>query len=153
MNGHSTFDVMAEPAYGVFDCADGARLSLSIAHEDKFWMSLCDLLGIEDCRLLTRAERIAKSLNLRRRIASALLRRSRDEWGQALDRAGIPWGPVNAIDDVLSDPHLRARGLFVSVGSGRQPLRAVAHPLVFDGERPLAEGGAPLLGEANNTYL
>ncbi|MFJ9381221.1 CoA transferase [Streptomyces sp. NPDC101455] len=35
------------------------------------------------------------------------------DWIAALRDAGVPCGPVNAIDDVLADPQFRPRGIFV----------------------------------------
>jgi len=43
MNGGTPFDGIEEPAYGMFQSADGQVLTLSIAHEDHFWRKLCGI--------------------------------------------------------------------------------------------------------------
>ena len=148
MNGGAIADIGAEPAYGVFKCADGKLLTLSIAHEDWFWQPLCRLLDLADAAPLTRPERVARGDELRSRIAVAIAMRERDVWSVDLDAAGIPWGPVNALDEVAADPHFRARGLFRQVGDGDGTMRKhVAQPLVFSGDHPGPRSGVPRLGE------
>jgi CoA:oxalate CoA-transferase len=47
-------------------------------------------------------------------INEALKARSIDEWLDILDAAGVPCGPINTIDKVLNDPHVRARNMVVT---------------------------------------
>ncbi len=153
MNGAALADIDAEPAYGLFHAGDGKPLSLSIAHEDWFWRPLCDLLGMQDCADLDRAARTARKSELRERIAGALARDRRDTWATRFDTMGIPWGPVNSIDEVTADPHFNARGMFAETVSEGGRLRYVAQPLVIDGERPGARRGVPGLGSNTEEIL
>lgn len=154
MNGGAIADIGAEPAYGVFKCADGLLLTLSIAHEDWFWRPLCELLGLDDAAALDRGARVARSAELRGRIAAVLATRDRAAWAGRLDAAGIPWGPVNTLGEVAADPHFRERGLFrkVADGDGTERLH-VAQPLVFSGEHPGPRSGVPGLGEHTDAVL
>lgn len=148
MNGAPLADIGAEPAYGLFECQDGKMLSLSIAHEDWFWMPLCGLLGMQDAAPLDRAQRTARETELAKRIAGAIAQCPRDAWAAQLDAAGIPWGPVNSIQEVADDPHFVARGMFSeSSDAGGGKARYVAQPLVFDGVHPGPSRGVPGLGE------
>ena len=97
LNGHAPPDLRAEPGYGLFTCRDGRVLSLSIAHEDHFWRALCRLLGLPDVAGLRAPERVARSAELRSRIAAVLSGDARAAWGVRLDGAGIPWSPVHDI--------------------------------------------------------
>lgn len=153
MNRAALADIDAEPAYGVFHAGDGKPLSLSIAHEDWFWRPLCALLGMQDCAGLDRAGRTARKSELRERIAAALARDAREAWGAKFDAAGIPWGPVNKIEEVTADPHFNARGMFAEIAGKRGTLRYVAQPLVVDGERPGARRGVPALGQHTDEIL
>ncbi|TXL73259.1 CoA transferase [Vineibacter terrae] len=154
LNGVPIADIGAEPAYGLFRCADGKLLSLSIAHEDWFWRPFCSLIGMDDAAALTRGERVAQTQALTRRIADIMATRDRDAWGAALDAAGIPWGPVNGLAEAADDPHFRARGLFRRVdGSDGGTRWHVAQPLVFSGERPGPQRDAPRLGEHTEEIL
>jgi crotonobetainyl-CoA:carnitine CoA-transferase CaiB-like acyl-CoA transferase len=154
MNGEPLADIAAEPGYGAFRCGDGRLLTLSVAHEDWFWRPLCALLGMDDVAGLGRAGRVAEAAALRRRIAASLAREPRDAWAQRLDAAGIAWAPLHDLDEVTSDPHFVARGMFRDVQDGRGGVRRfVAQPLTFDGAHPGPTRGAPALGEGNAELL
>jgi crotonobetainyl-CoA:carnitine CoA-transferase CaiB-like acyl-CoA transferase len=154
MNGAPLADIGAEPAYGIFKCGDGKLLTLSIAHEDWFWRPLCELLSLPDAAGFNRNERVARGDALQREVAAVLATRSRAEWAAKLDAAGIPWGPVNALDEVTADPHFRARGLFREVAdSDGTHRRHVAQPLIFSGEHPGPRSGVPALGEHTEQVL
>lgn len=153
LNGITPSIISLEPAYGVFKCADGRFLTLSIAHEDVFWNSLCEVLGLQGAVGLRHQERVKKSEQLRAAIAAALSERNMQEWGEDFDQADIPWAPVNDLDEVIADPHFKARGLFQALdGSGGQPVWHVAQPLVFNGERPGPVSDVPALGEHNDSF-
>lgn len=148
MAGHSSFEFLQEPAYGVFRCSDGRKLTLSIAHEDHFWRALCGLLGIADAAGLSGPQRLAQAGALRARIAQALRAQPLEHWAAALDAASIPWSPLNDLSEVASDPHFRSRGLFATIPAADgaqephvlQPVRFSAWPTQL--VRP-----APRLGE------
>lgn len=146
LNGGRLFD-LREPGFGVFACADGRLITLSIAGEDHFWRSLATLLGLDDVAGFGRSQRKDACDALRSRIAAALQRRPRNDWAVALDDAGIPWGPVNSLAEVTADLHFRDRGLFVPVESSRGAEWHVAQPLKFLGEATGPRGPAPGLGE------
>ncbi len=57
----------------------------------------------------------------------------------ALEAAGIPAGPINALDDVFADPQVVARGMAIAPDG----LPGLAGPIVIDGERMVADAGAP----------
>lgn len=153
LNGAENADIGAEPAYALFTCGDGKRLSLSIAHEDWFWRSLCGLLGLPQHGDLVRAQRVARAVALRRDIAAALAAQPRDHWAAALDEAGIPWGPVNSLDEVIAEQQFVTRGLFVTATQDTAPgTRYVRQPLLFDGVAFPLKRGVPGLGEANAEY-
>jgi crotonobetainyl-CoA:carnitine CoA-transferase CaiB-like acyl-CoA transferase len=59
-----------------------------------------------------------------------------------LEAAGIPAGPINALDAVFADPQVVHRGLRIE---GAAP--GLASPIVIDGRRQVAERPAPRLGE------
>jgi crotonobetainyl-CoA:carnitine CoA-transferase CaiB-like acyl-CoA transferase len=148
MAGEPAFEILGEPAYGIFPVAQGRALTLSIAHEDHFWRALCEALGMQDVAALDQPARLADAEGLRGRIATALAAHPLDYWSPILDSRAIPWSPLNGLSDVLADPHFQHRKLFVSVATPngrverhvRQPVRFSAWPSAI--ARP-----APALGE------
>jgi crotonobetainyl-CoA:carnitine CoA-transferase CaiB-like acyl-CoA transferase len=136
-------------AYGVYETADGKHLTLGISGEMHFWTRLCRAVGRED---------LADEAHLsggRQRVARAELervfsRRSRDEWFELLSGQDVPCAPVNDLDDVVRDPHTRARAMFVERPGG-PPV--IGCPLRFSDESWSIATEAPALGEHTDAML
>ncbi len=81
-------------------------------------------------------------------IAEAAPERTTAEWLTLLDQADIPSGPVNGLDDLFEEPHLKAVGLFRPVAhpsegdlvSARSPFRVSGVTLRPDRPAPLVGG-------------
>lgn len=132
MNGAPIGELIREPAYGTFACADGRLLTLSIAHEDWFWTPLCEALDLPQAARLTRLERVGRRAELRDAVAGRIATRPRAEWAPIFDANGIPWGPVNDLDEVVGDPHFQARELFQAITRPDGTTeRHVVQPLKF----------------------
>ena len=103
----------------------------------------------EDTRFKTNAGRIENRAALIPQIAGLMATRTSADWSVALEAAGIPFGPVNSIDQALADPQSIARGLQTSAGT--RP--AIASPLRLS-ESPVTPSTAPpLLGEHSDEIL
>jgi crotonobetainyl-CoA:carnitine CoA-transferase CaiB-like acyl-CoA transferase len=139
-----------------FRCADDRWLHVTAS--DQHWVPLCRALGLEalaeDADLAANAGRVARRAEVMADLGAALARLPRGEAFARLDAAGIPAGPVLAIDEVLSDPHVAARGM---VGAFEHPLLgrfpALPVPLRFEGWDDPALGRPPLLGEHTEAVL
>jgi crotonobetainyl-CoA:carnitine CoA-transferase CaiB-like acyl-CoA transferase len=101
--------------YGVFRAKDG-YLTLG-ATGDKRWRQFCQLLDsedwLEDPRFKTNGDRYANRLVLQELINEKLQARTVDEWERFLNEAGIPAGPVYAMDGALDHPQTRHREMVV----------------------------------------
>lgn len=154
LNGARPDEIGEEPAYGTFACADGKLLSLSIAHEDWFWKPFCGVIGLEEAADYRRSRRVAEADRLAAEISARLAKRSRDDWGAEFDKAGIPWGPVNSLEEVVADPHFNDRGMFTTVTEDDGTTRRyVAQPLIVEGRHPGPRRGAPVLGAHTQEVL
>lgn len=142
-----------EPAYGTFRCGDGRYLTLSIAHEDHFWRSLCEQIHRPDLAGLRGPERRKRRDELRAVIAAALETAPRDHWVEALAAANVAAAPVLSLAEVVEDPHLRARGMFVADGPSADAHWYVANPLKFSGAPTVPPSPAPALGEHTDAIL
>ena len=116
---------------------------------DGFWPPLCRALDLDE--LVDRYPDNASRYAHREEVVDCLQRRLRerttDEWVQALREAGVPSGPVNTVDRVLSDPQVRYRGMVVSDGEREllgNPIKTGA---------PDAFSPAPALGQHNAEIL
>ncbi|MEH2613003.1 CaiB/BaiF CoA transferase family protein [Bradyrhizobium sp. AZCC 1693] len=148
MDGKVPFEILGEPAYGIFDVKGGRRITLSIAHEDHFWRALCALLNMPDAAGLVQADRLRDRDLLRTRISKALSAHSLDHWQPLLDRHSIPWSPLNSLGDVIDDPHLRSRNLFRKIARADGTIEShVIQPVRFGAWSTDIRRPAPDLGE------
>ena len=130
--------------YQAFRVADG-EIIVAVGNDGQF-ERLCGILGIEtlagDERFRTNPARVVNRDALIPLLEAAIQGRGRRELSEALDSAGIPAGPINAVDSVFADPQVVHRGLRIE---GEIP--GLASPIVIDGKRQVAELPAPKLGE------
>jgi len=89
------------------------------ASGDGMWIRLCKALGREDllsCAEFTGApNRAANRVQLNAELNAAFSERKSAEWIDALNRAGVPCGPINSIDQVFADPQVQHLGLAAPV--------------------------------------
>ena len=57
--------------------------------------------------------------------------------------------PIKTIDEVVADPHLRAREMFVPVQLDGASIEVFGSPIKLSGTPALAVGAAPALGQHN----
>ncbi|KCB29875.1 CoA-transferase family III protein [Bordetella hinzii CA90 BAL1384] len=103
--------------YQVFDTAD-APLILAVGNDAQF-ARFCEVAGLaglsDDERYRTNVARIAHRDELCGLVQQALRGRRRADWLAALEAVGVPCGPVNNLEDVFGDPHVKARGARVDL--------------------------------------
>jgi crotonobetainyl-CoA:carnitine CoA-transferase CaiB-like acyl-CoA transferase len=87
-------------------------------------------------------------------VAAAILTRPQRVWLEALERAGVPGGPINTIDQVFADPQVAARGLqFMMPHPLAGTVPQVGTPLKFSATPVAYERPPPLLGEHTAAVL
>ncbi len=136
--------------YQAFAAADG-HLILAIGNDGQF-RRFCETAGVPDMgtdpRYATNAARLANREELCARIAALMAARSMDDWIAALEKAGVPCGPINTLDRVFRDPHVQARAMVQQV---EHPLAGsiptVRNPILFSRSRMRLHRAPPLLGE------
>jgi len=139
--------------YQAFEAADG--FMMVAAGNDNLFRRLAAAIDrpslAEDPRFKSNGERVVNRDALVAILADIFKTEARGHWAALLDAAGIPNGPINAMDQVVADPQTQALGQIQ-----RQPgsdLALVGLPLSFDGARPPFAKRAPALGEDNATIL
>jgi crotonobetainyl-CoA:carnitine CoA-transferase CaiB-like acyl-CoA transferase len=102
--------------YQAFRTADGYVVVAVFV--DSFWAPLCRLLDLPELvdRYPDNVARVHGREELVSLLEARFAQRTTDEWVAELWRAGVPAGPVNTVDRVLSDPQVRHRGMVVSDG-------------------------------------
>jgi crotonobetainyl-CoA:carnitine CoA-transferase CaiB-like acyl-CoA transferase len=139
--------------YQAFAAADGYMMVA--AGNDNLFRRLAAALGRpslgDDPRFRTNRDRVVHRAELVPILADIFATKRRAYWAELLDRAGIPNGPINTLDQVVADRQTEALGLIQ-----RRPgsdLALVGMPLSFDGVRPPFAKRAPTLGEDNSAIL
>ncbi len=135
---------------GVYPSADGAiNLAASSTH---LWERLCDALGKPEWKAneqwKTQAGRRADREAVNAGIAAVTREKPSKHWIDALDKAGIPCGPINTIDEVFADPQVQHLGIATPVKSTYMgDIRLVASPLNFPGVSKAIRSATPQAGE------
>jgi crotonobetainyl-CoA:carnitine CoA-transferase CaiB-like acyl-CoA transferase len=75
-------------------------------------------------------------------------------WIAELERAGVPCGSINGIDQVFDNPQVKARGLEMRLRrSNGVEVPQVRNPIVFGDTPTVAHRAPPLLGEHTDEVL
>ena len=134
----------------VFRCSDGDVI-LVVGNDGQF-ARLCEVLGKSkwstDERFATNAQRVRHIDTLRVLLDEAFSEMTRAELITALDKVGVPCGPINTVPEVFEDPQVKARGMLMHLPhpSGRD-VPQVANPIRFS-ESPISyELPPPLLDQ------
>ncbi len=144
--------------YQVFKAADG-HLVIATGNDAQF-RRLCAVLGIEgladDPRFLRNADRIANRGMLTRTLEDKMARHSRAYLLEALEKAGVPAGPIQDLEEVFADPQVEARHMRIDLAApdvrgGVVP--AVRTPILMSRSPLSQDRPSPRLGADNDTIL
>ena len=142
--------------YQVFATADG-YIIIAVGNDRQF-ARLCELLALPglalDARFMRNADRVRNRETLIPLLQTEIAKRRSGEWLEALERAGIPNGPINDLEQVFKDPQVRHRGMFMALPhplAGSAPL--AASPLKFSATPVCYERAPPTLGQHNAEVL
>lgn len=123
-----------------------------IVYNDKHWKSFFDVIGCAeifaaDERFRTAAKRAESYDYIYEFVARVIAERTTREWLEVLGRAEIPCAPVNSVENLLADEHLRQVEFFEN-HARTYGQEWAASPL------PGIRGAlSPHLGEHSDVYL
>jgi crotonobetainyl-CoA:carnitine CoA-transferase CaiB-like acyl-CoA transferase len=131
--------------YGVFQCADGAWISLAVISEDHFWQAVCDALDLPgELRTLGHLERLDRFDECQSAIATACAVLTRADALHRLTNAGAPVAPVLDPSEMSEDAQFREREVVFDAGDGSMRLGFAArlqdHPPRRPGPTPEVDG-------------
>jgi crotonobetainyl-CoA:carnitine CoA-transferase CaiB-like acyl-CoA transferase len=141
--------------YGAYACAGGAVVVG--AGNDAQFRRLCAALGrpelAGDPRFADNAARVRHAAELTGELEAVLTTRPAGHWQAALAEANVPAAPVNRLDQVFADEHVRAVGLVTEVDHASGPLPQVRAPVAMSATPPAIALPPPLLGEHTEAVL
>lgn len=119
---------------------------------DKQFEKLCGVIGNDevgsDSRFTLNSGRVQHREELIAILKPVFLQRSASEWLFALEAAGIPCGPINALDKVFAEPQVRAREMLIEMQHPTiEKLPLVGSPLKFSDTPVSYRLAPPRLGE------
>ena len=133
--------------YQVFAASDG-HLIVAVGNETQF-ARMCEVIGrpelARDARFATNAARVNHREEIVAILREIFATRTMRHWLDALERVGVPCGPINTIADVFADPQVQARCLRLdlphpatgSVPSVANPIRYSATPIAYRSAPPM----------------
>ncbi|MGF0338065.1 CaiB/BaiF CoA transferase family protein [Ectopseudomonas toyotomiensis] len=142
--------------YQDFPSADG-NFILAVGNDGQF-RKFCEVAGIanlaDDPRFVTNKARVAHRAELIPLLRQATVFKTTAQWIEQLEKAGVPCGPINDLQQVFADPQVQARGLRLdlpnALGSSTpqvaSPLRLSATPVAY-------RSAPPLLGQHTDNLL
>jgi crotonobetainyl-CoA:carnitine CoA-transferase CaiB-like acyl-CoA transferase len=130
-----------------------------VVYTDKHWRAFTDLIGEPDLldkdpRFASQETRTRHAEDAGRYLSERLPARTNAEWLALLHGIDIPACPVNAIEDLFDDPHLKAVDFFETVEHPTEgPLMNPRFPVRFSASPADVRRLAPNLGEHNAEVL
>ncbi len=125
------------------------------AGNERLFAKLAAALGhpewAKDPRFTSNSARVANKAELVAAIARIMLTRSKGEWIDALEAAGVPCAPINTLPEAVTEPQAAATGMIQPVPGDDCEL--VGLPLSFDGVRPGIRMAPPGIGKHNREIL
>ncbi len=142
--------------YQGFATKDG-DLMLAVGN-DAIWRRFAPVAGLadllEDPRFTTNPLRVEHRDELLPLVADAMAARTSVEWVEVLDAAGVPVGPIQTVDEVVTDPQVLARGM---IGEVKHPtagtVRTIGCPVRLTATPPQVRTAPPLLGQHTDDVL
>ncbi|MEL6947195.1 MAG: CoA transferase, partial [Pseudomonadota bacterium] len=129
--------------YGVFDCADGKPLLISIQNERE-WVRLCAVLG-DEARASApgfdgNSARVANRTAVDGFVQAEFSQHAREAMIAKLQGAQIAFGRLSDLDDFVDHP----QNNWISVETPGEPIRILAPAAIVNGAAP-ALGAIPAL--------
>lgn len=134
--------------YQTFETSDG-EMVIAVGNDRQF-EKLCQIIGQEelakDERFKTNKDRVNNRELITQILAKAIKQKPTNYWKEQCDKANIPSGPIQNLQQVSNDPQLREREMFITqqhpqageirlVGS---PLKLSKTPVKYDLHPPMA---------------
>jgi crotonobetainyl-CoA:carnitine CoA-transferase CaiB-like acyl-CoA transferase len=144
--------------YQVFPVADG-HVIVAVGNDGQFARFVA-VLGrpelAQDERFGSNAGRVGHRAELAPLLTGLTLAFTREDLLSALEKQGVPAGPINTVADVFADPQVIARGMKIDLPSEAArggAIPSVRSPIVMDGQPMAAQRPSPRLGEHTDEVL
>ncbi|KAI9466121.1 CAIB BAIF family enzyme [Lactarius psammicola] len=143
--------------YQVFPCKDGYIL-IGAGNDKQFKLFADKILGQpelgSDTRFSTNGARVANRELLVKIITDTLMQRPLSHWLGLFDGLGVPYGPINNIQQTFEHPQAIARGVVVEVEHPRAgKIKLVGPAVTYNGKKMPVNRPPPWLSEHTDEVL
>lgn len=144
--------------YQVMPTADG-YIVLSVGNDPTFErfckVASCEEL-LSDDRFKTNADRVSNRDHVTETLNEILRKHPSAWWLERLEAEKIGCGPINTLEQVFDDPHVKAREMVIEMdhpATGSAPLKLIANPIKFSETPPTYRQAPPMLGQHTDDIL
>ena len=129
------------------------------ASNAKLWGNFCKMVcakpeWLTDPRFATAPARLKNIDALEKEIEAVMMTKPTAHWVEKLDAAEVPGGPVYGYDQILSDPHIKARQMVVDIEHPKiGPMKTLGLPLKSSRDLTAIRKPAPWLGQHSDEVL
>jgi crotonobetainyl-CoA:carnitine CoA-transferase CaiB-like acyl-CoA transferase len=143
--------------WGAFATADGYLIVAP--REEVFWRALCEVLDapelVGDPRFGDAPSRRTNRDELVALLAARFVTRTTEDWLAALRAGNVPAAPILDLAGALDSDYVRERELTLTLEPTgiAEPIRVMANPVRFGGQRSDARRAPPGIGEHTHDIL
>ena len=138
--------------YQVFPVADG--FIIIATGNDSQYQKLCGVLGAPELakhpNYADNKSRLANRADIVDKLSALTAKFKMQDLADKLEAVGVPAGPINNLDSVFDDPHIKHRGMKLDIPSDHAKggtIPGIRTPIMLDG-KPMDSGNpAPRLGQ------
>ena len=131
---------------------------IAAAGTDQLFAKLCSVMGLEglidDPWFRTNPLRTKNRRELNRILEPVMKTKTTAEWERVFEEAGVPYSPINNLQQICDDPHIRHRGMLAEID---QPavgkMRIVGSSIRLSETPGEVYAPAPLLGQHTEEVL
>lgn len=142
--------------YDMFYSQDGERVFIGVV-SDTLWQAFCKEFELDellaDASLEKNNDRVEARERLIPQIEALCASMDKVTLMRRLDRAGVPFAPINKPSDLFDDEHLQAGGLIEITLSDGSKTQLPALPIEMNGVRPGLRHDLPSPGEGGESAL
>jgi succinate--hydroxymethylglutarate CoA-transferase len=146
--------------YGGFETKDKKMMYVA-ANNRRQWDGFCNRLQVEGLgqneRFHSNDDRIANREEINAILQKRFREKTKDEWMQAFEGSGLPYGAINDVVEAVEHPQAQARNMIIEVEDFEAArdgiLRLIGPAMKFEGAKMGVRIKPPLLGEHTNEVL
>lgn len=125
---------------------------------DAQFVSLCEKLGVPDVannpKFVNNKLRVQHRAELDQLLTTILETKSNDEWMDIFEKVPFPVGPINNMQEVFNDPHIKEIGIVKTLRHKKAGyIKVVGPPVVYSYSANTARTAPPVLGQHTDEVL